>query len=77
MSGSNKTDVVQELQSLINADQLNSVDYDPKHLAQCHLILAAKLLETAGYEVARTNKSGHTIPLLSMSSQIAKISRML
>lgn len=46
-------EAVRELQSLIGGDQFGSPLDDPIQLAQLHLALAAKMLETAAFELAR------------------------
>jgi hypothetical protein len=69
-------EAVRELHRLVDAGHFGSHLDIPTQLAQIHLSLAAKLLESAGYELAQTNASSHTIRLLELSVQVDQISEL-
>lgn len=77
MTDSSSAKAVRELEILIESDSLKATSYNPSDLAQQHLILAAKLLETAGYELAQTEGADHTLTLLELSSQVTEISKTI
>jgi len=68
---------MEDLQRLIQAEHLDFSQYEPSQMAQYLLILGAKLLETAGYELAQTKEARHTIPLLALSTHVSHISEAL
>lgn len=77
MSDTPKMDVVRALEDLIASEHLENKHHEPSLVAQHQLILAAKLLETAGFELAQTEGVQHTLTLLALSELTIKISKTI
>ncbi|MEP1766826.1 MAG: hypothetical protein ABJJ53_09365 [Sulfitobacter sp.] len=77
MSATPNAKIISDLKKLIQTEHLDSSQYEPSQMAQYLLILGAKLLETAGYELAQTQEAQHTVPLLALSTHVAQISETL
>jgi len=62
-----------ELSTLSKKIRHQTKDKTPDHIARCNIIVAAKLLEDAGYEVARSENSKYTVTLLTMAADLERM----
>jgi len=75
MTDTKPNSFLDDLEMITRNVRVETQDTNPDYIARCNLTIAAKLLEGAGYELARSEKSKYTVTLLNMSADVERILR--
>ncbi|WP_299417494.1 hypothetical protein [uncultured Sulfitobacter sp.] len=75
MPDSDTPQAIRDLEKLISADAMKDACSEPRMIAQSQLVLAAKLLESAGYELAQTKSASHSVTMLAISAYVTQIAK--